>query len=124
MANNFLELLCAIWNVNLFECSFCDHGSFKIKKALKNHLKTFHQVGSNFYVKKKRIGNGNFGEIRVGNNFINKEKVAIKLEPKECENPRLGIEFEFYKPFWEIIKVFRKHTLLNHSMRTIAITMH
>jgi len=97
MANNFLELLCAIWNVNLFECSFCDNGSFKIKKALKHHLKTFHQVGSNYYVKKKIIGNGNFGEIHVGNNFVNKEKVAIKLEPKECENPRLAIEFEFYK---------------------------
>merc|ERR1712001_510886 len=83
MANNFLELLCAIWNVNLFECSFCDNGSFKIKKALK------------YYVKKKIIGNGNFGEIHVGNNFVNKEKVAIKLEPKECENPRLAIAFEF-----------------------------
>jgi len=47
--------------------------------------------------KRKKIGNGSFGEIRIGNNFVNKEKVAIKLEPKECKNPRLGIEHEIYK---------------------------
>lgn len=53
-------------------------------------------VGPNFRVGKK-IGNGNFGEIRLGKNLYNNEHVAIKLEPIKSKAPQLHLEYRFYK---------------------------
>lgn len=53
-------------------------------------------VGPNFRVGKK-IGSGNFGEIRLGKNLYNSEHVAIKLEPMKSRAPQLSSENRFYK---------------------------
>ncbi|RWS28250.1 cytoskeleton-associated protein 5-like protein [Leptotrombidium deliense] len=53
-------------------------------------------VGSNFRVGKK-LGAGNFGELRLGTNIKTGDPVAIKLEPKDCKAPTLLLEYRFYK---------------------------
>ncbi|CAF4360927.1 unnamed protein product [Rotaria socialis] len=53
-------------------------------------------VGPNFRVG-KRIGAGNFGEIRLGKNLYNNEHVAIKLEPMKSRAPQLHLEYRFYR---------------------------
>lgn len=53
-------------------------------------------VGPNFRVGKK-IGCGNFGELRLGKNLYNNEYVAIKLEPMKSKAPQLHLEYRFYK---------------------------
>ncbi|XP_020721405.1 casein kinase I isoform X14 [Bombus vosnesenskii] len=53
-------------------------------------------VGPNFRVGKK-IGSGNFGELRLGKNLYNNEHVAIKLEPMRSKAPQLHLEYRFYK---------------------------
>lgn len=53
-------------------------------------------VGPNFRVGKK-IGCGNFGELRLGKNLYTNEHVAIKLEPNKTRAPQLHLEFRFYK---------------------------
>ena len=58
-------------------------------------------VGPNFRVGKK-IGCGNFGELRLGKNLYNNEHVAIKLEPMKSKAPQLHLEFRYLKK-WIII---------------------
>ncbi|XP_026667769.1 casein kinase I isoform X6 [Ceratina calcarata] len=53
-------------------------------------------VGPNFRVGKK-IGSGNFGELRLGKNLYNNEHVAIKLELMRSKAPQLHLEYRFYK---------------------------
>lgn len=53
-------------------------------------------VGQNFKVGKK-IGAGNFGEIRLGKNIYNGDHVAIKMEPMKSKAPQLHLEYRFYK---------------------------
>ncbi|XP_033106871.1 casein kinase I-like [Anneissia japonica] len=53
-------------------------------------------VGPNFRVGKK-IGCGNFGELRLGKNLYNNEHIAIKLEPMKSRAPQLHLEYRFYK---------------------------
>lgn len=53
-------------------------------------------VGPNFRVGKK-IGCGNFGELRLGKNLYTSEHVAIKLEPMKSRAPQLHLEYRFYK---------------------------
>ncbi|XP_031788308.1 casein kinase I isoform X9 [Nasonia vitripennis] len=53
-------------------------------------------VGPNFRVGKK-IGCGNFGELRLGKNLYNNEHVAIKMEPMKSRAPQLHLEYRFYK---------------------------
>lgn len=53
-------------------------------------------VGPNFRVGKK-IGSGNFGELRLGKNLYNNELVAIKMEPMKTKAPQLHLEYRFYK---------------------------
>ncbi|CAH0564591.1 unnamed protein product [Brassicogethes aeneus] len=45
----------------------------------------------------KKIGSGNFGELRLGKNLYNNEHVAIKLEPIKSKAPQLHLEYRFYK---------------------------
>ncbi|EDV27081.1 uncharacterized protein TRIADDRAFT_22371 [Trichoplax adhaerens] len=53
-------------------------------------------VGPNFRVG-RRIGRGNFGEIYLGKNLYNNERVAIKLEAMKTRAPQLHLEYRFYK---------------------------
>uniref|UniRef100_A0A4W4H2F0 non-specific serine/threonine protein kinase n=1 Tax=Electrophorus electricus TaxID=8005 RepID=A0A4W4H2F0_ELEEL len=53
-------------------------------------------VGPNFRVGKK-IGCGNFGELRLGKNLYTNEYVAIKLELIKSRAPQLHLEYRFYK---------------------------
>lgn len=53
-------------------------------------------VGPNYKVGKK-IGSGNFGELRLGKNLYTNEHVAIKLEPMKSKAPQLHLEYRFYK---------------------------
>lgn len=53
-------------------------------------------VGPNFRVGKK-IGCGNFGELRLGKNLYNNEHVAIKMEQMKTKAPQLHLEYRFYK---------------------------
>lgn len=53
-------------------------------------------VGNNFRVGKK-IGSGNFGELRLGKNLYTNEHVAIKLEPIKSRAPQLHLEYRFYR---------------------------
>ncbi|XP_067929982.1 casein kinase I-like isoform X2 [Watersipora subatra] len=53
-------------------------------------------VGPNWRVGKK-IGNGNFGELRLGKNLYTQEHVAVKLESMRSRAPQLHLEFRFYK---------------------------
>lgn len=53
-------------------------------------------VGPNYKVGKK-IGAGNFGEIRLGKNMYTGEHVAIKLEAMKTKAPQLHLEYRFYK---------------------------
>ena len=53
-------------------------------------------VGPNFRVGKK-IGSGNFGELRLGKNLYTNEHVAIKLESMKAKAPQLHLEYRFYK---------------------------
>ncbi|CAH1995148.1 unnamed protein product [Acanthoscelides obtectus] len=61
-----------------------------------NGIKQGPRVGPNFQLGKK-IGCGNFGELRLGKNLYNNEHVAIKLEPMKSKAPQLHLENRFYK---------------------------
>lgn len=53
-------------------------------------------VGQVFKVGRK-IGNGNFGELRLGKNINTNKNVAIKFEKSNTRTPLLQIESKFYK---------------------------
>lgn len=53
-------------------------------------------VGQNYKVGKK-IGSGNFGELRLGKNIFTGDDVAVKLEPANSRAPQLYLEYRFYQ---------------------------
>lgn len=53
-------------------------------------------VGQHYKVGKK-IGSGNFGELRLGKDIFTNEDVAIKLEPANSRAPQLYLEYRFYQ---------------------------
>ncbi|XP_062517398.1 casein kinase I-like [Corticium candelabrum] len=65
-------------------------------------------VGPNFRVGKK-IGCGNFGELRLGKNLYNNEHVAVKLEPMKSRAPQLHLEYRFYKALGSNVGVPQVH---------------
>lgn len=66
------------------------------QSASQQHSKNVMLVGPNFRVGKK-IGSGNFGELRLGKNIYTKEFVAIKMEAIKARVPQLHLEYRFYK---------------------------
>ena len=53
-------------------------------------------VGPN-YVLGKKIGEGNFGELKFCKNLYNNEYCAVKLESVKSRAPQLQYEYSFYK---------------------------
>lgn len=70
-------------------------------------------VGPNYRVGKK-IGCGNFGELRLGKNLYTNEHVAIKLEPMKTRAPQLHLEYRFYKQIGQTGLVFFLFNLLSN----------
>lgn len=68
----------------------------KIKIKILIFIETIKTIFIYFQVGKK-IGCGNFGELRLGKNLYNNEHVAIKLEPMKSKAPQLHLEYRFYK---------------------------
>uniref|UniRef100_A0AC35TY25 Protein kinase domain-containing protein n=1 Tax=Rhabditophanes sp. KR3021 TaxID=114890 RepID=A0AC35TY25_9BILA len=54
-------------------------------------------VGPNFRISNRKLGSGNFGEIRLVTNLYNSERLAVKLEPMKSKAPQLHLEYRFYK---------------------------
>lgn len=52
-------------------------------------------VGPSYRVGKK-IGSGNFGELRLGKNLYTNEHVGIKLEAVKTRAPQLHLEYRYY----------------------------
>ena len=67
--------------------------SLKQSEVDMNHLSS---NAPNYKVGKK-IGSGNFGELRLGQNLQTNEHTAIKLESARCRTPQLYLENRFYK---------------------------
>eukprot|EP00051_Salpingoeca_urceolata_P010290 m.125316 g.125316 ORF g.125316 m.125316 type:complete len:375 (+) comp16649_c2_seq1:162-1286(+) len=65
-------------------------------------------VGPSYRVGKK-IGSGNFGELRIGRNMYNNEEVAIKLEPASTRAPQLYLEYRFYQLLGQQVGVPKVH---------------
>ncbi len=64
--------------------------------AIVGNLTSSMIVGGNFKVGRK-IGSGNFGELRLGKNIQTNENVAIKFEKANTRTPLLAIENKFYR---------------------------
>lgn len=58
-----------------------------------------HQVRmvGNIYVLGKKIGEGNFGELKFAKNVYTNQYVAVKLESVKSRAPQLQYEYSFYK---------------------------
>lgn len=80
------------YNYNSLEGTNESHATRHIPNSSSGVL----MVGPNFRVGKK-IGCGNFGELRLGKNLYNNEHVAIKMEPMKSKAPQLHLEYRFYK---------------------------
>lgn len=50
-----------------------------------------------YYKAKYKIGSGSFGEIYLGIDIRNNEKVAIKVESKDTKYPQLLDEYKVYR---------------------------
>lgn len=49
------------------------------------------------YALGRKIGNGSFGDIYLGQNITTKEEVAIKLESIKTRHPQLAYEYKLYR---------------------------
>lgn len=81
---------------NINSSSFVANSNISSTTTLASNSESVLKVGPNYRVGKK-IGNGNFGEIRLGKNLYTNEHVAIKMEPSKSKVPQLHLEFRFYK---------------------------
>jgi len=61
------------------------------------HSEQVLMVGPNYRVSSKKVGSGNFGELRMGKNLYNNEDIAVKLEPADSRAPQLYLEYRFYQ---------------------------
>ncbi|XP_025193986.1 casein kinase I-like [Melanaphis sacchari] len=65
------------------------------QKALVKSSKTI--LVDDHYKLGKRIGKGNFGEVRIGKDIRNNEDVAIKTESVTAKIPQLMFEYNIYR---------------------------
>lgn len=56
-----------------------------------------HTLISGKWILGKKVGAGNFGELRIGHDVDNNSKVAVKLEEQASKNPQLAREYHFYQ---------------------------
>ena len=85
---SWITTLCWVTSIFLLNlCTMnCEVHEFKSNIALNDHTtKILHDSGSDYEVETK-IGKGNFGEVYIGKNLNNSEKVAIKLERLPLES--------------------------------------
>ncbi|EAY18512.1 casein kinase I, putative [Trichomonas vaginalis G3] len=51
------------------------------------------------YITQKRLGSGSFGEVWEAVNHNTRQRVALKLEPRNSEAPQLFFEAKLYSMF-------------------------
>lgn len=65
--------------------------------SLHTHIELYDEFHHSLSRVGKKIGSGNFGELRLGKNVFTNEDVAIKLEPANSRAPQLYLEYRFYQ---------------------------
>lgn len=94
----------------------------KVMTTRQNANSAILMVGPNYRVGKK-IGNGNFGELRLGKNLYNGEYVAIKMEPVKAKVPQLSLEYRHYRMLGNIEGVPKVYHLGVYGGRYNALVM-
>ncbi|XP_040583913.1 casein kinase I-like [Lepeophtheirus salmonis] len=93
---------------------------FKISEALgRNRM-----VGSNFRIVGKKIGAGNFGEVRIGKHIGTGEKVAIKIDKNyDYKSDKKSVDIQLKHEYDILRKIYHGYPL-GHKITGIPIVYH